>query len=182
MVLDTMLKLLHILRKITNYQTILILKLSNKNNKLKYFMLRDMKPEKRETMKLLFNITLKLSRLCPIISKHFSTVGLPMTKLVNSIKLSQIINEQSKQILTTHILSITKVSVLIVKEIMMKLLAVSQRLLQQNQIRLISIITEDLLIERKGNLIMLLMIMEMLLLLILSISRLSITGHSVGIS
>ena len=81
-----------------------------------------------------------------------------------------------------HILIITKELVLTGKETMMKPLNSLHWLFKLNQQKLISIITEDLLTERKSNLIMLFMIMKTQSKSILSTLRLFTTEPFAGIN
>lgn len=71
-----------------------------------------------------------------------------MIRSVTSIKLYKITQQQSVLTLTMHSPTIIKVSVLIEKETLMKLLRVSLKLLTSNQAKQTFITIEDSLTER----------------------------------
>jgi len=94
--------------------------LSKESSKLKSTIHRVIQPERRVTIQLLLTFTVKLLRLCQIISKLFSIEALHMIKLVTLTRLLAIIHQLSQSIQQMHSLIIIKVSLLIAKEISMR--------------------------------------------------------------
>ena len=124
-----------------------------KSSMLSNSMPKDMTLEKKVTMKLLYNIILKLWKSCRTTLRLFSIEVLHMIRFHNLKKLSKIIQKLSKLTLIMRIHTTTKESVWIEKEITTRQLCAFQKLSQSSQIKQIFTTIEGLLSEKRESLI-----------------------------